>query len=967
MLITLLQKFQYKIPLRTVLVVPFVIQIVGAVGLVGYLSFRNGQKAVEDLAGQLTNEVSNVIIERLNSYLGTPHLVNQLNKNALNLGQLNLQNIKAIERHFWQQAQVFELVSKIQFAGVDGKFIGLAINDDGTLDYQERDRSGDLQTYAINSQGNRRERLRTYIGFDARLQPWYIASERAGKPVWSQIYPWVSPPTLAITLGESYYDKNGKFQGVLATDLTLLQISDFLRSLKIGRSGKTFIIESSGQLVASSSAKSPFLMVDNQPQRLSATNLEDSLIRPAAFYLQKTLGNIKTASPEDIIPIDIPQKLKFKIHGKHHFMKVLPFQDDFGLDWYIVIVVPESDFMQQIEANNKTTFALVIAALILATTLGLLTSRWIVELILQLNQAAQQIAEGNLKTKVNIKGIKELESLGITFNVMANQIKDYFEALEAKNEDLEQAKADLLEAKEKLETILDAVPGSISWIDSQGFYLGVNRYLSDKWNLPAEEFIGKPIGFLQGNDHLIEFLFSFLESSKDADSQVVEITFNDCLEYYLIAAQKYQGGNATVSIGINITERKKAEEKLTQTVKELSDIKYALDQLAIVTITDAQGNINYVNDKFCEVSQYSPEELIGNNHRILKSGYHDRAFYKELWSTISSGQIWQGEIKNKTKDGAFYWVNSTIIPFLDKTGRPFQYLSIRTEITARKELEQTLESIVSKRTAQLAAANQEITDLNNKLRLENVRMSAELNVVFQMQQMILPKVEELRGIEGLELAGFMKPAAEVGGDYYDVLHHDGIVTLGIGDVTGHGLESGILMVMTQTAVRTLKEIGETDPIRFLSALNRTIYQNLQRMNSDKNLSLGILHYYQRQLRISGQHEEILLVRSGGKIERINTIDLGFPIGLDHDISHFVDQVCVELNPGDGVILYTDGITEAKDINRNFYGLNRLCDVVSQSWQKSAQEIQEAVIEDVYQHIGEQKVFDDITLLVLKQK
>jgi sigma-B regulation protein RsbU (phosphoserine phosphatase) len=236
-----------------------------------------------------------------------------------------------------------------------------------------------------------------------------------------------------------------------------------------------------------------------------------------------------------------------------------------------------------------------------------------------------------------------------------------------------------------------------------------------------------------------------------------------------------------------------------------------------------------------------------------------------------------------------------------------------------------------------------------------------------MQHLILPKAEELQCIEGLDIAGFMEPADEVGGDYYDVLYSDGVVTIGIGDVTGHGLESGILMLMTQMGVRTLKEIRETDPIRFLDTLNRTIYKNVQRMNSDKNLTLAILNYTQGQVSISGQHEETIVVRKGGKIERIDTLDLGFPIGLEYKISEFIRHTLVQLNPGDGIVLYTDGITEAETINRIQYGIERLCQVVRQNWQKSAEEIKQAVIDDVRRHIGEQKVFDDITLLVLKQQ
>ena len=280
---------------------------------------------------------------------------------------------------------------------------------------------------------------------------------------------------------------------------------------------------------------------------------------------------------------------------------------------------------------------------------------------------------------------------------------------------------------------------------------------------------------------------------------------------------------------------------------------------------------------------------------------------------------------------------------------------------------QTLEDKVYERTAELAQANEEIIALNEKLKQENLRMGAELDVARQLQQMVLPNPEELEVIEGLDLAGYMAPADEVGGDYYDVLHTDGLVTMGIGDVTGHGLESGILMLMTQTAVRTLQEIKESDPVRFLDTLNRTLYQNVQRMNSDKNLTLAILNYLDNRVSISGQHEETLVVRAGGHIERIDTMDLGLPIGITDDIADFIDHTIVELNCGDGLVLYTDGIPEAFDVEKQQYGMERLCQVISQNWQFTAQEIKQAIIDDVRGFIGEQKVFDDITLVILKQQ
>lgn len=299
---------------------------------------------------------------------------------------------------------------------------------------------------------------------------------------------------------------------------------------------------------------------------------------------------------------------------------------------------------------------------------------------------------------------------------------------------------------------------------------------------------------------------------------------------------------------------------------------------------------------------------------------------------------------------------------IGQLGRAF--IGMSEEIRGYTE---NLEAKVANRTADLSRANSEITRLNEQLRGENLRLGAELDVARRLQSMVLPGNREIEAVSDLDIACFMRPADEVGGDYYDILKFGESVFLGIGDVTGHGLSAGVIMLMAQTALLTLSESGEQDMTRILSVLNQVLYKNILRINEDKNMTLAVLQYTAGEFSVVGQHEAVLICRNNGKVEVVDTMDLGMPVGLDENIDRLISVTHFQLQPNDVMVLYTDGVTEAENMAGTFFGLDRLCESLSRHHINSARTVMEKIMTDLYRFIGDTKILDDISVMVIKQK
>ena len=424
---------QFSLPLRLVLLIPFLVQITIAVTLTGWLALRNGQKAINDLAFQLEHEVSDRIDLHLDQYLKTPHDVNQINADAVNLGLLNLRDFVGAGQYAWRQMQVFD-VGYVYYVLATGEYAGAGIFEDPnnvTIDELSAATDWHSNAYATDEEGNRTKQISSYDNYRPQEEAAYLDAIAAKKPTWSSIYQWDNfPDVISIAASYPLYTETNDLIGVLVTNLRLSQIGEFLKQIDVSTSGEAFIIERNGLLVASSAQAPSYGIEDGKAQRLAAVDSADPMIQSTATYLLNHFG--------DFSEVDQAQRLTFENGQDRQFVRITPWTDEYGLDWLVVVTMLESDFMAQIDVNTRNTVLLCIVALLVSTLLGMYTSRWISEPILALGKASRAIAADNLAAQVPLSKIKELRDLSESFNQMAEQLRQSFQNLEATNEQLEQ-------------------------------------------------------------------------------------------------------------------------------------------------------------------------------------------------------------------------------------------------------------------------------------------------------------------------------------------------------------------------------------------------------------------------------------------------------------------------------------------------------------------------------------------------
>ncbi|HIK18685.1 MAG TPA: PAS domain S-box protein [Leptolyngbyaceae cyanobacterium M33_DOE_097] len=691
-----------SIPLRWALVIPFMVPTVGAVALVGWLSYRSGQHATEALANQLLQQTSERVSDRLDHFLQQSQQTVVANRLAVEQGTLNLNDSEQLRRHLWQQMMLNPAIPSNAFWSETASSVGYG----RIISKLEADTATRLagrpmpvgtvyfflsnfvqrQFYLVDAQGNPQTLVYTFKG-DFHQAQWYREAKTMKQQQWTLVSMNQVAPILQFTSVAPIPAANGKMQGLFVNSYFLADVSTFLNTLKFSPSGQVFIVERSGDLIATSilSEAGGMRMVDGKPARLPAVDSQENQTREIAKQLIYQFGNFDTLKASEHLTLTVGQQ--------RYFVQLNPYNNHLGLEWQVVTIIPESDFMADIQRSTRMTVVLCLLALAGAIAAGSSIAKRVDSHFTRLSQASQKLAAGDLAQQLPLDSpIAEVKAVAQSFNQMANQLQQSFDRLQHALE----------KSEEKFTTIFRSSPDPIAIVTlAEGRFLDVNQRLVELYGYSREEIIGQTaldLGLWANLEEQQQFGQRLTTQRYVHNQEVTTYTKSGESKVVLLAAEicDLQGEAAVICIIRDVSERVRLEFALRVGEARLRRLTEALPVVIYTVVENPFEHISrfeYLSPAAAAIHERPISDLRQNGALISAQIHPDdrEQYWQQVLSSLETMQPFLHEWRIITPSGKIKWLQGNSRPERREDGE-VAWHGIVIEVSDRKLSELALQA-----------------------------------------------------------------------------------------------------------------------------------------------------------------------------------------------------------------------------------------------------------------------------------